>query len=108
MTVKDLATNVKFWIAVGIAVAGALVALGMDLDRPAWASDVEPLQQQVGMNQKMILQIQIDQLTRSIWQQQDRNAISPTQSGKDRLRDMELHLKRLQEQKDALSEKKDG
>ncbi|MCK5444977.1 MAG: hypothetical protein KAI73_05090 [Rhodospirillaceae bacterium] len=108
MTIKELATNMKFWIAVGAAVAGVLIALGMEIDRPAWASDVEPLEQQVGMNQKMILQIQIDQVQRSIWAQEDRNTMSPTQSGKDRLRDMELHLKRLQDQKEALSDKKDG
>ncbi|MCK5444696.1 MAG: hypothetical protein KAI73_03680 [Rhodospirillaceae bacterium] len=108
MKIKDIPTKIKAWIAAGIAVVGVLAALGMEIDRIAWASEVQPIVKQVGMNQLMILQIQIDQLQRSIWAQEDRNTMSPTQSGKDRLRDMELHLKRLQEQKNALSDKKGG
>lgn len=56
-----------------------------------------------GMKVKTI-QLQIDAARRQMWEQQDRNIMRPTQSGKDREREIEQQIDRLEEDKKEAKE----
>lgn len=102
---KEIATNIKFWIAFVTICVVALTALGATVDRPVWLSEVQPTIDQAGANQKALLRMQIDQLTRSIWAQEDRLRVSPNQDGKQRLRELKEQRKRIKEMLDKLGDK---
>lgn len=108
MKIKDIPTTIKLWIGAGIAVVGALAAMGMNIDRMAWASELQPIQEQVGTNQRTIIQMQIDQLNRSIWMQEDRLKVSPNPDGELRKREMIEHRKRMEERLKKLNNKENG
>ena len=108
MTFKELTKNIKFWMFIGAAAIGGLGALGMQYDAPAWVSQLQPIQHQVGMNQRTILQMQIYQLTRAIWDQQDRLKMNPNPDGELRLRELLEQRARLESELKILIEQKGG
>jgi len=108
MKMKDIPTKIKAWIAAGAAIVGVLVALGMSIDTPVWSAELKPIEQQVGMNQKMILQLEINAITREIWLQEDRLKVSPNPDGELRYREMLEHRKLLEQEKAALEKQKNG
>ncbi len=116
--------TVKGWVITATVLFGGLIAIGANVDRPAWFSElnavaavveanakssemwaeqhviaaqatVDAISMQVGANTKAILQNEADAVQRRVWDQEDRNAKRPTQDGKDRLRDLIEQLRRL-------------
>jgi len=96
---RKLATDIKFWIGFTAVMAVSIGAVWTSDLRPLLKSEGNDIIQLVAANEMQIIQIQIDQITRQIWQQEDRNANAPTQDGKDRLRELKEQRDRLEERK---------
>lgn len=104
--IKNLATSVKFWLGFAVVFFATLAALGATIDRPAWISELHPIAVLAASNAKGILQLEIDQVRRRVWVQEDRLDIKSTQDGKQRLRELKGQLRRLIEEMETAKQPK--
>ena len=113
-SLKECLSSLNFWVPILIV---AVPFLGFNLSGPASSADLnshiiadeKALQDHIEVDlkqyilleglEKEIIQVQIDQVTRSIWQQEDRNVDKPSLSGKDRERELYQQRDKLEERK---------
>lgn len=108
MTVKEFVTDTKFIIAFIVTVLGGLTALGATIDRPAWHSELAPLIEVSGNNEKRIIQMQIDDVQRRVWDHKDRYKMTPNIDLRRRIQEMEQHKKNLEDEKKEIQKNLKG
>lgn len=98
MTIKEIATNTKFWIAIVAAVIGGAGALGATVDRPAWKSELVITQKLAMQNAKDIIQLDIDSTQRRIWDHEDRYEVAPNPDLERKIKELIKQIHRLEEE----------
>jgi len=101
---KGFFEKFKWWAVTLAAIVASSATFGYTIDRPAWISEVrgvrmevEDIAERVAANERSYLQMQIDQVQRQVWAVQDRMQQRPTQSDRERLRELQQQLNRLKQ-----------
>ena len=96
MTLQEAIKDWRIVVGTVTALAAGGGAVGYQFDRPAWASELNAVINQVQQNADVVRQMQIDIIQRRIWAQEDRQDMRPTEDGKLRLRELRKQLELLE------------
>ena len=94
---RDLFDRFKWWVVTIAAIMASTTALGYTIDRPAWKSELNTIEEQVAGNTNQVGCMHLDILQAQVWAAEDRYNANKNQSNLDRLRQARLRLRRALE-----------
>ena len=91
---RDFFDRFKYWVGGLLFVMASSTTLGMTVDRPAWKSELNTIEEQVAGNTNQVGCMNLNLLQNMVWAAEDRYNANKTQSNLERLREVRLRLRR--------------
>lgn len=94
---REFFERFKWWVVSIAAVMASTTALGYTVDRPAWKSELDAIEEQVAGNTNQVGCMHQDLLQQQVWDAEDRYNANKNEATLARLRQARLRLQRAKE-----------